>query len=412
MASAGRAGRASEDRRLRVFLGAFGQPGHAFPMLALGAELAGRGHAVTYETWARWREPVTTNGMRFLAAPEYPVFPTREQPLGPYEAAVRATVQTRSGLAAAAPDVVVHDILTLAPALAAELESVPTATLIPHVYPVGQPGFAPYALGARMPRTQLARRWWQAFDRPARIGLHRGRAELNDVRRRLGLSPVTGFHGGLSRRLVLVGTLPQLEYPRPWPGNVHVVGPLMWEPPFARVDPPPGEDPIVLVAPSTAQDPEHRLLRTALAGLADQPLRVLATWNRRPLTRPVRVPANARLVEWLSYAQTMPGCALVICHAGHGTLVRALHSGCRVLAVPHVGDMAENAARVDWAGAGVRLPWRLLSPRTLRLAARRTLGRSELGARAAQLAGWSAAHSGPARAADLVEQLGRDPGGR
>ncbi len=397
----------SEVGRLRVFLGAFGQPGHAFPMLALGAELAGRGHDVTYETWARWREPVTAGGMRFVAAPEYPVFPTREQPLGPYEAVARAVGETRPTLAAAAPDVVVHDILTLAPALAAELESVPTATLIPHVYPVGQSGFAPYALGARMPRTQLGRRWWQALDRPARIGLRRGRAELDDVRRRLGLGPVTGFHGGLSQRLVLVGTLPQLEYPRAWPRHVHVVGALMWEPPFAPVDPPPGEGPIVLVAPSTAQDPEHRLLRAALAGLADQPLRVLATWNHRPLTRPIRVPPNARLVEWLSYAQAMPGCALVICHAGHGTLVRALHSGCRILAVPHVGDMAENAARVDWAGAGVRLPWQLLSPRTLRLAARRALGSSELGARAAQLAAWSAAHSGPARAADLVEQLGR-----
>ncbi len=390
-----------------MFLGAFGQPGHAFPMLALGAELAGRGHEVTYETWARWREPVTANGMRFLAAPEYPVFPTREQPLGPYEAVARASGETRSGLAAAAPDVVVHDILTLAPALAAELESVPTATLIPHVYPVGQSGFAPYALGARMPRTELGRRWWRALDRPARIGLRRGRAELNDVRRQLGLDPVTDFHGGLSPRLVMVGTLPQLEYPRAWPGHVHVVGPLMWEPPFVPVDPPPGREPVVLVAPSTAQDPEHRLLRTALAGLAGEPVRVLATWNRRPLPGPMRVPANARLVDWLSYAQTMPECALVICHAGHGTLVRALHSGCRVLAVPHVGDMAENAARVDWAGAGVRLPWPLLCPSTLRLAAGQALGRGELGARAAELATWSAAHSGPARAADLVEQLGR-----
>jgi UDP:flavonoid glycosyltransferase YjiC (YdhE family) len=111
------------------------------------------------------------------------------------------------------------------------------------------------------------------------------------------------------------------------------------------------------------------------------------------------------LVEWLSYARTMPGCALVICHAGHGTMARALACGCRVLAVPHVGDMAENAARVDWAGAGVRLPWPLLSPATLRLAVRRALGRPELGHRAAQLGAWAASHPGPARAADLVEQL-------
>ena len=69
---------------LRFYLGAFGQPGHAFPMLALGAELAARGYPVTYETWSRWREPVEAHGMRFVPAPEYPVFPTRERPLSPY----------------------------------------------------------------------------------------------------------------------------------------------------------------------------------------------------------------------------------------------------------------------------------------------------------------------------------------
>ena len=96
---------------------------------------------------------------------------------------------------------------------------------------------------------------------------------------------------------------------------------------------------------------------------------------------------------------------MVICHAGHGTLVRALASGCPVLAVPHVGDMAENAARVDWAGAGVRLPWPLLTPGTLRLATRRALSRPRLGERAAELGAWVADHPGPARAADLVEHL-------
>ncbi|HEY2260984.1 MAG TPA: glycosyl transferase, partial [Solirubrobacteraceae bacterium] len=319
---------------LRFFLGAFGQPGHAFPMLALGAELAARGHRVTYETWVRWREYVEAEGMRFTASPEYPTFPTREQPLQPYEAVVMATAQTRPAVAEAAPDVVVHDILTLAPALAAELEGIPAATLIPHVYPVGQPGFAPYAFGARMPSTRVGAALWRVFDRPVAAGLRRGREELNDTRRRLGLGPVERFHGGLSQELCLVATFPQLEYPRRWPEHVHVVGPVMWEPPFAPVQPPPGEAPLVLVAPSTAQDPEHRLLRAALVGLAGMPIRVLATWNRRPLSRPAAVAANTRLVEWLSYSQTMPGCALVICHAGHGTLVRALATGCPVLAVP------------------------------------------------------------------------------
>jgi UDP:flavonoid glycosyltransferase YjiC (YdhE family) len=404
------AGTATEQP-LSIFLGAFGQPGHAFPMLALGARLATRGHDVTFETWSRWGPWVQAAGMRFEPAPEYPVFPTRDRPLGPYEAVVLATAQTRPALARAAPDVVVHDILTLAPALAAELEGVPCATLIPHVYPVGAPGLPPYAFGARRPRTALGAGLWRAFDRPVQSGLRRGHGELNDARAQLGLGPVQRFHGGLSERLTIVATFPQLEYPRPWPEHVHVVGPVIWEPPFEPVDPPPGHPPLVLVAPSTAQDPKHRLLQAALAGLGRERVRVLATWNRRPLPGPTAVPANARLVEWLSYSQTMPGCALVICHAGHGTMVRALAEGVPVLTVPHAGDQAENAARADWAGVGVRLPWRLLSPSTLRLATRRALDTASLRSRARELSAWSRRQDGASRAADLVERLARDTRG-
>ena len=391
--------------RLRVFLGAFGEPGHAFPMLALGARLAERGHEVTYETWSRWREDVEHGGIRFVPAPEYPLFPAPGERFEMYEAVVRATGQTRRAVAEVRPDVVVHDILTLAPAMAGELEGVPVATLIPHLYPVGARGFPPYALGARLPRTRLGRRVWGAFDRPVQIGLRWGRADLNDARIRLGLAPVRRLHGGLSERLSIVGTYPQLEYPRAWPRGVHVVGPLMWEPPCGDVELPPGREPLVLVAPSTAQDPSHKLLRAALEGLDGEPVRVLATWNRRPLAEPVDVPPNARLVEWVSYSRTMPACALVICHAGHGTMARALACGCPVLAVPHVGDMAENAARADWAGVGVRLPWRLLSPGALRLAVRRALSEPSLTDRARELCAWTASGDGADRAADLVERL-------
>jgi MGT family glycosyltransferase len=399
--------------RLRVFLGAFGDPGHAFPMLALGARLAARGHEVTFETWTHWREHVEAEGMRFVATPEYPAFPTRERPLKPYEAVLLATAKTRTAVVECDPNVVVHDILTLAPAMAGELEGLPIATLIPHVHPSSPPDAPPYALGARLPRTQAGRRLWRALERPVQAGLRRGRAELNDTRAQLGLPPVSRLHGGISTQLCIVGTFPQLEYPRDWPEEAHLVGPLIWEPPFVEIEPPPGVGPLVLIAPSTAKDPEHRLLRASLLGLAGEPVRVLAATNRRPIARPVPVPPNARLVEWISYGRAMPLSDLVVSHAGHGTVARALASGRPVLAVPHSGDMGENAARIDWAHVGVRLPWRLLSPTTLRLAARRALADRSLAAGARGLSEWAARNDGATRAAELVEQLALSrPGAR
>jgi UDP:flavonoid glycosyltransferase YjiC (YdhE family) len=395
------------DRRARILLGAFGDPGHAFPMIALGRALAERGHEVTLQTWTRWREDVEAAAVQFAAAPEYQVFPTRARPLKPYQAAVRAALQTRPLVAETRPDAVVADILTLAPALAGELEGVPTATLVPHVYPPGEAGFPPYALGARLPRTRLGRALWRGLDRPVAGGLRRGREELNGARARLGLPPLERVHGGISRKLCLVGTFPQLEYPRAWPPETHVVGPLLWEPPFGEVELPPGHAPLVLVAPSTSQDPEHRLLRAALRGLAGAPVRVLATWNRRPPPGRVEVPPNARLVEWVSYARTMPRCDLVLCHGGHGTVARALAAGCRVVIAPASGDMNENAARVDWAGLGVRVPWRLVSAATVGLAVERALADSRIGERVAELAAWSRGHNGAERAAELVEAFAR-----
>ena len=150
--------------RRRLFLGAFGDPGHAFPMLALGERLAARGHDVTLQSWERWREHTERGGMRFSAAPEYHVFPTRRRPLKPYAAAARAAAETAPMIAEEGFDAVVADILTLAPALAGEMAGVPVATLVPHVFPAGMPGQPPYSIGARLPRTPVGRALWRALE--------------------------------------------------------------------------------------------------------------------------------------------------------------------------------------------------------------------------------------------------------
>ena len=312
--------------------------------------------------------------MQFAPAPVYEIWPEDGGALKPYQAAVRASEETTALIRSFDPDAVVVDILTVAGALAAQIEERPWATLVPHVLPVAEPGFPPYSVGARFPRTPVGGRMWRLFDPLVGKGVEQGRVELNGARTRVGLPELPQPHGGISSELAIVATFPQLEYPRRhWDPAVRVTGPLMWERPFGDVELPPGDDPLVLIAPSTAQDREHRMLAAALEGLADEPVRVLATWNRRLPPKPLDVPDNARLVEWVSYARTMPLCDAVVCHAGHGTLVRALSCGVPVVACPAAGDMAENAARVAWAGAGVSLPRRLVTARGVRLALRRLL---------------------------------------
>jgi UDP:flavonoid glycosyltransferase YjiC (YdhE family) len=306
------------------------------------------------------------------------------------------------------PDLVVSDILTLAPTLAAEVAGVPHATLIPHVYPVQQPGMPLYSLGMLPPRTVVGRLGWRATGPLLGMGLRRGRDELNETRERLGLPPVERFHGGISELLAIVATYPQLEYPREWPAHVRVTGPLFFELAGEEVAMPEGHEPLVLIAPSTSQDPKCTLLRVALDALADEPVRVLATANGHRPERPIEVPGNAMLVDWVLYSQAMPAADVVICHGGHGTVVRALAAGKPLLICPSVGDMGENASRVAWSGTGLSIPRRLLSPRAIRLAMRRLLHEKSFLSEARSIAEWSTVHDGAAAAAELVEEAARN----
>jgi MGT family glycosyltransferase len=392
---------------LRFLVAAFGDPGHVFPAISLGRALRGRGHEVTIETWEERREAVEDAGLGFAAAEEYRMFPPPDPDSAEGEHAAEAARALLPLLEEMRPHVVVSDILTLAPSLAAEKAGVPLATLIPHIYPVVEPGLPFFAIGMKPPRTPLGRAVWRTGQRALNIGLEHGRRDLNRQRERLDLPPVERFHGGISTELALVGTFPQLEYPRQWPAGVEITGPMTFEVPHPDIELPPGEAPLVLVAPSTAHDSENHLVRTALAALAGEPVRVVATTNRVVPQRPIEVPANAVLVDWLSYGQLMPLASLVISHGGHGTVARALSAGTPVLICPIIGDMSETAMRVNWAGCGLSLPWRLCKPTPLRWAARRLLENRSFATHAGELATWAREHDGAERGAELIEQLAR-----
>jgi UDP:flavonoid glycosyltransferase YjiC (YdhE family) len=392
---------------LSLLLAAFGDPGHVFPAIALGRALADRGHAVTIETWEERREAVEGAGLAFTAAEEYRMFPPPDPDSEDGAHAAEAARALLPLLEEMQPDAVVSDILTLAPALAAEKAGVPLATLIPHLYPALEPGLPFFAIGLQPPRTALGRAAWRAGTRALNVGLEHGRRDLNTQRTRLGLAPLERFHGGISPELALVATFPQLEYPRAWPPGVEITGPMAFEVPHPDIELPAGPGPLVLVAPSTAHDSGNRLVRTALAALTDEPVRVVATTNRVRPQSPIEVPANALLVDWLSYSQLMPLASLVISHGGHGTVARALGAGTPVLVSPIVGDMSETAMRVAWAGAGLSLPWRLCRPAPLRWATRRVLEEPSFTRRAGELAAWARDHNGAARGAELIEGLAR-----
>ena len=240
----------------------------------------------------------------------------------------------------------VADILTVAGALAAQMQDRPWVTLVPHVLPFGEPSFPVYSVGAVYPRTELGARLWRAV--PAAVDVGRGagpraaercpgagRACRRSTTCRAGSrascrswppSPSSSTRGraaalGARDRAAAVGAALRRRgaaarrRPAGAGGAEHLAGPRA------------GAD------ARGAGGPGGR----AGAG---------AGHHQSPRAgRLRRVPPNARLVDWVSYARTMPRCDAVVCHAGHGTLARALASGVPVVACPRGRHGRERSPR-------------------------------------------------------------------
>lgn len=385
----------------RILQVSIGEPGHAFPSIAVAKALKSRGAEVALHTWFRWQEHIEELGVQFFRAPKFEVAPGEQVP-DVHEAAALATRQLAEVVDEWRPDAIVGDVLTLSASLTAELKGIPFVTFVPHFWHATDDDSAPFGSGWAPASSKIARAFFRRLRRYERIGLEQGRDELNATREAVGLAPIDRVHGAISQELVLLGTFPQLEPPRRWPATTKVVGPVMWEPTPQPVELPEHDLPLVVVAPSTAQDLEHTMLRWAVEGLRDLPVHVVAAKNGREPPVALSPGPNTTVIDWAPYSQLFPQADAVLCHGGHGTIMRALTSGAPVVVTPDSGDQYENAARVRWAGVGVAVPHRFSSPRTIAAAVEKLLADPGSRRRTQALAEWAAEHDAAGRAADEI----------
>ena len=261
----------------------------------------------------------------------------------------------------------------------------------------------PALLGrARVSRGRRSgRRLWRLV-RPAGDARRASRGATSSTRRgaRVGLPPLDDVHGGISRELALVATFPQLEYPRRDRLAVGAgdraasVGAAVRRRRAA--------------ARATTRSCWWRRAprRTRSSGCCARRSRGWRTsrcgcWRRRTGGRPSsRSPC--RRTRGSSTGSRTRGrcrrCDAVVCHAGHGTVARALASGAPVVACPprgrHGRERGPRSAGPAWA---CRCRAASRRSRGVRLAVRRVLGRAELPAPAEELRDWATRHDGAAR---------------
>ncbi len=336
---------------MRVAVVAGPDPGHAFPALALCLRFLAAGDAPTLLTGAQWLGTARSAGVdavELVGLDPTDLDDDADAGAKIHQRAARMAVLNVPVLRDLAPDLVVSDVITACGGLAAELLGIPWIELNPAplyrpskgLPPLGS-GLAP-GVGIRgklrdaIMRALTARSWRE------------GIRQRSAVRVEIGLPAVDP--GPLRR---LVATLPALEVPRPdWPSEAVVVGPLHFEPTDAVLEIPPGDGPVIVVAPSTAVTGARGLTELALETL--RPGDVLPPGSRVLVSRlggddldvpPWAVVGLGRQDDLLSHAD------LVICGGGHGMVSKTLLAGVPMVVVPGGGDQWEIANRLVRQGS-------------------------------------------------------------
>jgi hypothetical protein len=182
---------------------------------------------------------------------------------------------------------------------------------------------------------------------------------LNDTRRTLGLPRLAALGDLLASASGVLVTCPsELDaLGGEVPGNLRYVDPMLEDPgPDLGWEPPPGDDPLVVVSLGTTPMGEMPVIARILDALATIPTRVVVTLGDHLDPAGLVTPTNARTVGYTRHAAVMPHASLVVTHAGLGTVLAALAHGVALLCLPLGREQPDNArAVVEW-GAGLSLP--------------------------------------------------------
>lgn len=381
--------------------------------LPTAAELARRGHTVTWASGAAVAQLVAAAGVPFHAlqetgwrwppppplqlAPDIdPALARRlrgERALDQWldEPRVAAATQALLDLARAIqPDLVVSEVFVSAAGLAAEALGAPFAV-------AGWPALPPNA----------------AAGDPALVDLARGR-----LARLLGLFGLRGVNWTSEGAPALQSPHLHLTYWSPrWyagrellPQTAHVGGQAL--PPTPPPTWPDG-DPWVLITLGTSfgNDPHFFVnAARATAELGCLPIVALAgqlTAAQVAALRP-SLPATAIVVDQVDFASVLPKLAAAIHHGGAGVTHALVTHAVPQLVVPHAADQMHQAQGVVRSGIGLHVPAKEATVERLTVALAQLLpDLSSWRANAEVLRDEFAGLGGIARAADLLAQLGR-----
>ena len=190
--------------------------------------------------------------------------------------------------------------------------------------------------------------------------------------------------------------------------NVVHVGPIFeqdaapaeWDLPWATDDP----VPLVVVSLSSQYMHHEEPMERILEALADLPVHVLATTGLEMDPAEVRAPAGMEVRRYVPHVTVLPHAALVVTHAGTGTLMAAFSHAVPLVCIPLGRDQPGNAERAAELGVALSLPGDA-RPDQIRAAVSEALGSPSLRSSSTWMAAVIAEYGAGSRAVAEVEAL-------
>ncbi len=417
---------------MKILLTTLGSAGDIHPFVAIGRELAARGHAVTCLVNPHFEPTIRAAALGFLPlGDEFDFKQKMNVPNAAHHRKGSMTVlrelliadaptiisYTQEALAHMKPDLVVAHHISIGVPWLCERAGIPLATCVlapamwfndrdKSVFVQGAPENPPRWMmktGMWLARRQMR---WQ-YDRP-----------VNAIRREYGFSPARDmlFADATQSQLVLGMWSP------------HFRGPIQGDPPAGLICGFPWHDDSPRLATDAldvlrfldecdaANDPPLLYsLGTAIVHVAGDFYRHAAhacrTLGRRGILltnrpeyapKPSELPPGVRAFNYAPFSQVMPRCAASIHHGGIGTTAQGLRSGRPTLIVPHAYDQFDNAARAKRLGVSQTLWATRVTPERLTTRLRQVLDDTNARSLASRMGPLIQSEDGASRAADAI----------
>jgi MGT family glycosyltransferase len=358
-------------------LASWGTLGNLSPLLTAGRRLRRNGHHIRVMADPAMRAEVEAAGFEFVTWRRAPtgeaadpadvsdmqdwIRRTLFDPAAVYAADIRDEIGRMP------TDAILLLDLLFGAALGAEASDVPFALLSPHVSIRPLPGMPPATSGLSQPKTPEERAEVDAVRARLAEMLNAFLPILNRACADLGLPVLVDVMDLFDRAdRLLLATSQAFDFQADsLPDNFRYVGPLLdvpnwskslqakwWQAPWSAQ----ADRPRALIACSTGAQGQRDLFQRIIDAMEAVEIDALATTGPNLDVADLRAPKNVHLIRGAPHDLVMKDVSVVVSQGGHGTVTRSLINALPQLILPMGRDQADNAARVEAKGAGLRLP--------------------------------------------------------